>query len=71
MVRKTRCRYKHLLPGGVKFRNDFTLNGWGELPRMKEKLMTIVNVECDDKNYGTMNEIRRNGGSIVVIQLGT
>jgi hypothetical protein len=38
---------------------------------MKEKVIAVVNVENDDKNYRTMNEMRRNRSSIVAMQFGT
>jgi hypothetical protein len=43
----------------------------GGFDETKEKLITAVNVECDDKNYRTMNEVRRNRRSIVAMSFGS
>jgi len=37
----------------------------------KEKLITVVHVKCDDKNYQTMNEVRRNRRFIVAMAFGS
>jgi hypothetical protein len=44
---------------------------WGGFLRSKEKLITVVNVASDDKNYRTMNEMRRNRRLIVAMQIGS
>lgn len=36
----------------TKVRNDFIINNSGKFDELKEKLIKIVNVECDDKDYG-------------------
>ncbi|HTM93469.1 MAG TPA: hypothetical protein VL095_13695 [Flavisolibacter sp.] len=39
--------------------------------QIKEWLIIVVNVEYDDKNYRTMNEVRRNRRLIVAMQFGS
>jgi len=50
-AKKLSAVVNHPLLGGAKLRNDFTINDRGGFHRTKEKLIAIINVECDDKNY--------------------
>lgn len=38
---------------------DFTVNDQGGFGGTKERLIAVVNIECDEKNYGTYKSAQR------------
>lgn len=45
------------------------LKNLGRVSLKKEKLIAVVKVECDDKNYRTMNEMRAKRSQIVAVNV--